>query len=250
MQPERLVPVVCDKCTGTWAFRVGYDGQPSDDSDESHLTQMTVPYGDSLACSMLLAIKSFFDDSFEGGSLDNRFASAYRKLRTGFVPRGTNTPKPYSNLGSLQAMIARGELSVNMVALNCRLFRKHDLWFVSAERVTVLAKTDGKLAEKLIAFVVEPVKIWHEVNPDSMEEKDGSRKAWEVLMKTLGPFRALLKSIELSRGKDMKISENEDGLQFEIWAIGCSELNLIVQRVHVWISTGCPNSHVSDDEVD
>ncbi|KAL3939444.1 MAG: hypothetical protein SGARI_001369 [Bacillariaceae sp.] len=226
--PGRLVPVVCDKCTGTWAFRVGYDGQPPDDSDESHLTQMTAPYGDSVACSMLLAIKSFVDDNFEGDSLDNRFAAAYRKL----------------------PMIASGELSVNMAAFNCHLFRKHDLWFVTAERATVLAKSDDKLAKKLIAFVVEQVMTWHGANPGSMTEKVGSRKAWEVLMKTLGPFRELLRSIELSRGKDMKISENEDGLQFEIWAMGCPELTKIVQRVHVWISTGSLNSDVSDDELD
>lgn len=196
--PERLVPVVCDKCTATWAFRVGYDGQPPDDSDESHLTQMTAPYGDSVACSMLLAIKSFVNENFEGFSLDSRFAATYRRLRTGFLPLGTNTPQPYSNMGPPQGMIVSGELSVNMAAFNCHLFQKHDLWFATAERATVLAKSDEKLAKELMAFVVEQVKTWHEANPESMTEKEGSRKAWEVLRKTLGPFRTLLKSVELS----------------------------------------------------
>ena len=71
---------------------MGYNAQPPDDSDESHLTQMTVPYGDSVACSMLLTIESFVDDKVEGDTLDNRFAATYRNLRTGFLPRGTNTP--------------------------------------------------------------------------------------------------------------------------------------------------------------
>lgn len=238
--PETLIPVVCDKSNTTWAFRVGYEGQSYDDSDPSHFAQMTVPFGDSVACCLLIAVKSLVENNFEGMSLDERFAANYRKLHTGFLSIGTNSPKPYSTLRSLQTMIANGTLKVNMMAFDCHVFRHPDRWFLTEERAIVLAETDRALAEKLLAFVLDKVKIWHEGNPGSMREKDGSREAWKILMKTLGPFSQKLRSVELSCGDDMKISEDEDGILFELWALACPRLGDIVENVKQWIRTGSP----------
>ena len=245
--PEGLIPVVCDKSNSTWAFRVGYEGQPLDDSDRSHFAQMTVPYGDSVACCLLVAIKSFVEDNFEGMSLDERFAANYRKLRTGFLSKGTNSPKPYSNLRRLQTMIAEKKLTVNMAAFDCHLFCHPERWFLTEERAIVLAETDDLLAENLISFVLQEVKRWHEGNPDSMREKDGAREDWNKLIKTLGPFGQKLKSVELSRGDDNKISEDEDGILFELWALACPVLGDIVEHVQRWISTGSPSPHSNNN---
>lgn len=88
--PSTLIPVVCDRVNSTWAFRVGYEDQPDDDSDEDPFARMTGPIGDSVACCLLLAIQSLVEDNFEGYSLDDRFKGAYKTLRTGFLPPGTN----------------------------------------------------------------------------------------------------------------------------------------------------------------
>ena len=67
-----------------------------------------------------------------------------------------------------------------------------------------------------MAFVVAQVKTWHEGHPNAMSEKDGAREAWKNLIKTMGSFAQQLKSIELSRGDHMKISETYDGILFEL----------------------------------
>jgi len=72
------------------------------------------------------------------------------------------------------------------------------------------------LAEKLIAFVLGKVKTWREENPGSTREKDVAREAWTVIIKTLGPLGQKLRSVALSCGDDATISEDENGVLFEL----------------------------------
>jgi hypothetical protein len=248
--PNPLVPVVCDRVNSTWAFRVGYDEQPDDDSDTSHFPKMTAPFGDSVAACLLLAMKSFVEDEFSEPTLNHRFSMAYKALKKGFLAAGTNTPKPYSDLDTLQEMLISGALTLNMNAFNCKMFQKSSKWYLTNERATELAETDEKLANELMDFVVECVKAWHTNNPDSMGEKIGSRDVWVKLFKTFGPFGQQLKSVELNRGEGNAIVTAEDGVVLELWAIACPNLIEVLSRVHQWISTGSPDSPDFSDDSD
>ena len=126
-----IVRVVCDRSNSTWAFRVGFPDQPVNDCDDSNFTKMSGPVGDAVACSLLVAVRSFVEANFQGKSLDELFSEKYLTLRTGFLSRGANTPKPFSNLVLLEQLISEGSLTVNPDTFDCDLFRNSDKWFLT-----------------------------------------------------------------------------------------------------------------------
>jgi hypothetical protein len=95
---EPTVPVVCDKNDATWAFRVGYDGQHAKPLSEADNSRMSKPIGDSIAASLLYAVKSFIETD-KKGDLDALFCQTYGSISTTLPSEGAETPlKPHSSL--------------------------------------------------------------------------------------------------------------------------------------------------------
>lgn len=236
-----IVPLVCDKSNSTWAFRVGYEGQPDDDCNENYIG-MTAPFGGAVSFCLLLALKTFVDDGYAEPSLNLRFEKAYKALKTGFLRPGTNSPKPYADLDGLQEFFVNNKLSLNMEVFDCQTFQLSHKWYLTQERAIELGEADAELAEALMAYVIKEVQTWHNNNPDSMSEKPNSRLAWGELVKTFGPFDQRLKSVEMNLGDDNTVITMEDGVLFELWAIACPELDELLSRVHAWKSSGSPEA--------
>ena len=62
----------------------------------------------------------------------------------------------------------------------------------------MLGDSDEDFAKVVIGRVVKTVKQWHEQHPDSLGEIEDSPVAWNMLLKTLGKFRAPFKSLDSS----------------------------------------------------
>jgi len=249
--PSSLTNAVCDKIYCTWSFRVGSQHHPMNSSDESLIIDMTVPHCNLVACSMLVAIKSFVEDQCQAASMNERFVAQYLKLRTCFLKDCYNLPKPHSNLEPLQALIANGTIAVSMEAFDCHVFRNSDRWFLFEERFIVLSEADEALAVRVTDFVLEQLKDWHEAHPDdSMEERDGTRHVWKKLCQMLGPCQWHLRRTELVCNDSYTISQDDGSIPLELWAIACLLLHKIVYRIQLWILDGISRLGPMDDDDD
>jgi hypothetical protein len=128
---EPTVPAVCDKNDATSAFRVGYDGQHANPISEDDNSRMSKPIGNSIAASLLYAVKSFIETD-KKGDLDALFCQTYGSMSTTRLSEGVETPlKPYSSLSILQALIAKNILHVNMSAFESLFFKLNAEWFLT-----------------------------------------------------------------------------------------------------------------------
>ena len=241
--PQEIhTPVVCDKSPSTWAFRVGYEDQAQDDNDTDHWIQMSVPIGDAVTSCVILAIKSLAESHFQGPALDKLFVSHYSSLRTGYLAAGSYSPKGFADLRLLEALLKKNTIKMDLRKCDCKLFRRHDKWFLTHERITVLGDSDGELAKVIINHVVRSVKEWHEGHPDSLQNNsEKSSYAWNMLLKILGPqFRGQLKSVELDYADDshQALVVSDDGILFEAFALTCGDMDACVQQVNTYIETG------------
>lgn len=68
---------------------------------------MSAPFGDSVTCCILAAIKSLAAGSLDDGiNLDDLFYAKYTALKTPFLPVETQVLRPFSELGGLQRLIS------------------------------------------------------------------------------------------------------------------------------------------------
>jgi hypothetical protein len=231
------VPAVCDKNDATWAFRVGYDGQHANPISEADNSRMSKPIGDSIAASLLYAVKSFIETDKQG-DLDALFCQTYGSMSTTRLSEGAGTPlKPHSFLSILQSLIAKNILHVNMSAFESLFFKLNAEWFLTMESFFSLTEQDDQVAEEIINFVVGSVIDWHKKNPD-IEDAD-CQKQWDALLKSMGPFRHKCKSIQIVYTDDGQILRTkEGGLSMEAWAVSCGGLGGILLQVQRKIATG------------
>lgn len=133
------LPIACEMNDATWAFRVGEPSQPRDDTDRNSFERMTPPFGDSIASSILLAIKKFGEDP--SSDLDAAFRANYLNISRSFLPSEA-AGKPYSDLSSLRKLIESGVLRIDLRKFNCLLFQRRDRWFLTFERAVHLMQED------------------------------------------------------------------------------------------------------------
>ena len=234
------VPVVCDKNEALWAFRVGFQGQnetePSLENETDNL-RMSRPVGDSVACSLLVAVKRFVD---EGGShsLDETFQQVYKSLRTCLL-RHEHVLLPHSSLGRLEDLIRREIVHVKESAFHCPFFQNSSQWYLSMERALALTPEDGDSAAEIVRFVVDSVIQWFQKHPDDMgdDERDFSAE-WQTLGISMGPFHRDLKQIRLSSDNNNHVVQSTDGVELEAWACACGALPIILAKVRRKIETG------------
>lgn len=251
-----LVPIVCDKSPSTWAFRIGFNGQDEADKDIRSFGRMTGPIGDAVTCCVLAAMQSFIQSKSNAGdkgqSLDELFEEKYGGLKVGYLgEEGTKPRKAFSNLSQMQTLIEGGTLSLNQLAFDCELFRRSDMWFLTTERVVELGHSQGdtELANRLIEYIVNSVKTWHEKNPDSLDEIELSRSAWEKILKMLGPHSHRLRSkeLEFAAARNNELVVSDDGILLEAFAVSCKELKKVEIAVRNWIYYGDPSAEESDE---
>lgn len=182
------IPIACDQNEAVWAFRIGYNGQHTLHAQDS-FRGMSAPFGYSVTCCILAAIKSFMANSLDDSiTLDDLFYAKYSALRTSFLPVETRVLRPFSDLGGLQRLISSEVLQVNLQAYDCEFFRRENEWFLTTERALALSHDQDKLASGIIDFVADQVKSWHELHPDSLEVLNESEEARKRLEAFWGPF--------------------------------------------------------------
>jgi hypothetical protein len=233
------IPIACDQNEAVWAFRVGYNGQHTSHAQDS-FRGMSAPFGDSVTCCILAAIKSFMANSLDDSiTLDDLFSAKYSALRTSFLPVETRVLRPFSDLGGLQRLISSEVLQLNLQAYECELFRRENEWFLTTERALALSPDQDKLASCIIDFVADQVKSWHELYPDSLEVLNESEDAWKRLKNSLGPFSHQLKLVAFEFDEDSKtLYRAPGGIPLEEWAFSCGGLPKCVERVWRIIETG------------
>jgi hypothetical protein len=237
---ELSMPVACDQNEAAWAFRIGYKGQHSLQSQEDDFRGMSAPFGDSVTCCILAAIKSFLTDSLDDGiNLDDLFYAKYSALKTSFLPVETRVLRPFSDLGGLQRLVSSVVLQVNLQAYECEIFRRENEWFLTTGRALALSPDQGRLASYIIDFVADRVKSWHEKFPDSLEVLKDSEDSWKRLRVSLGPFSHQLKIVafEFDEGSNT-LYRSPDGILLEEWAFSCGGLPKCVELVGNIIETG------------
>jgi len=201
---------------------------------------MSAPFGDSVTCCILAAIRSLAAGSLDDGiNLDDLFYAKYSALKTPFLPVETQVLRPFSELGGLQRLISSKVLQVNLHVYDCELFRRENEWFLTTERALALAADQGRLASFIIDFVADQVKAWHEKFPDSLDVLKESEDAWEKLRASLGPFSHQLKMVafEFDEGSNT-LYRSPDGIPLEEWAFSCGGLPKCVERVGKIVETG------------
>lgn len=244
---DMKIPIACDTNDFTWAFRVGFEGQDTDDHDDTNFSRMSFPIGDAVLSCVLTAVKSFVDSGYRG-SLDDLFAQQYRNFKTGFLREQVDNPSPHSNLSRLQTLFENKTLNINEDAYDCELFKRQNLWFLTTERPLGLVEGDDLIAESLVTFVVDTVKDWHVQNPDSLQERDDAKEAWKQLLTTFGRFQFKLKTLYLDYGQDeTSLSLADDGIPFETFAVSCGDMPRCLQSVRRWIATGDPESDTTNE---
>jgi hypothetical protein len=111
---NNVVPTICDKNDLTYAFRVGHHGQGQLASPEEGTKRMSKAVGDSVAASLLVAIKQFRDaDGAE--SLDQLFCENFGTISTNLilhemiqagydleVEKPISPPAPYTKLATFR----------------------------------------------------------------------------------------------------------------------------------------------------
>ena len=234
-----FIPIACDQNEAVWAFRVGYNGQHTSNAQDS-FRGMSAPFGDSVTCCILSAIKSFMTNSLDDSiTLDDIFSAKYSSLRTSFLPVETRVLRPFSDLSCLQRLISSGVLQVNLHAYDCEFFHRENEWFLTTERALALSPDQDKLASYIIDFVADQVKSWHELYPDSLEVLNESEEAWTRLEASLGPFSYQLKLIAFEFDEDSKtLYRAPGGIPLDEWAFSCGGLPKCVERVWKIIETG------------
>lgn len=114
---------------------------------------------------------------------------------------------------------------------------------------------DTEFANSLIDYVVTSVKVWHEKNPDSMNEIEEAREAWMKILKMLGPkHRHRLRSKELEftkdEGQNEKLILSDEGIPIEAFAASCADLRRVEVAVRKWITYGDPSLDSDESELD
>ena len=243
------VPVVCDKNPGTYAFRVGFDGQSASSNPEAGTGRMSRSVGDAVVVSLLLAIKQFVESGFTR-VLDELFCENCRLISPALIPhemKETGVPQeqipkniegmsPYSNLTSLEASIRQGVVRINMDKFHCRFFALRAEWFLSTERVRALSPGDRDLAEAIVSFVVDSLKKFYHKSEET--EYHDSEVHWNTLIRRMGPFRGLLTAIRLEMDDCGNIIQSPKGLPLKAWASSCAEMERIDSAVAKKIMTG------------
>ena len=242
-------PIACEVSNATWAFRVGGFANRVP-SKEDGFANLSVPFGDAVASSILLAIKTFLERG-QQGNLDEIFVDIYEnRLKTTYLPEGSSLPKAHSMLKHLQTLIVKGVLPVKLETFNCEFFRRCDFWYLTGERAnTTLVEDQQDIAVKLIELITNGIKDWHKKNPRSIHTLPESEKAWRTLVQSFGPYGHRLKAIALDWNEDdgnMEVSE--DGIELETWAVSSANLPQLLKEVQWTIATGSSTDPDLEDE--
>ena len=237
---ELSFPVACDRNEAVWSFRIGYRGQHRLLDQKNDFRGMSAPFRDSVAYCILAAIKSMLEDSlYHDSNLDDLFCAKYKTLQTPFIPIPSQNLHPFSALSGLHQLISNKILNVNLQAYECELFQNNKEWFLTTERALALAPDEGMLASRIIDFLADQIKCWHEKFPNSVEVLKESEDAWERLRTCLGPFFYQLKLVAFELDEETnKLYRSPDGVPLEEWAYSCGGLPKCVERVEETIETG------------
>ena len=240
-------PVICDVNDSTWAFRIGFQDQDDNDTNESSFAFMSIPIGDAVACSMLAAVKSFVEGGLEEDSLSEIFSRKYSELKSSFLGIDVKRPESYSNdLRKLETLIRNNVLPMKLDAYECEIFWRQNKWFLTLERPLSLVDGDDEMADFVCNYVIQSVKEWHEANlqmlhsdTNSLNEISASQRAWKQLLRSLGPFCFRLKNVDFEFDeKSSSLTRSDDGIPFESWALSCETLPRIVCEAEEWITSG------------
>lgn len=216
------IPVVCDRNEYVWAFQIGSLGQHENPSSNGGLTGMSLAFGDSLICCVLLALKYFTNDPTT--NLDAYFDQEYNKMNMSLLEVSNHELLPFARLGKLQRLFESGVLSIDAAAIdNCEIFRRRQEWFLTTEKRLQLSESDQEFADLLIDQVVNKVLVWHNSNPDSIEKIDESEQAFKKILETLGVHRSRLVRVRLEwNEEDNTVMKDDEGTEFELWAVSCA----------------------------
>lgn len=236
---ELTVPVACDKNDATWAFRVGYEGQHAVAPSLNEIDNkcMSMPIGDSIASSFLIAVKDFIEQHHQG-NLDQLFYQTYASLNTALLDSNNDPPNPHSSLATIQSIITDGILPVRMEAFKSPFFRLQAEWFLTMEQPLSLTEQDGEIAEEIIEFVVDHVIQWYKENIEA--DVADSQTQWQTFVNCMGPFCQELRAVRLLLMDNGSIvrAENDKGLALEAWASSCGGLPDILSKVERKIRSG------------
>jgi hypothetical protein len=236
---DGAAPIACKVGNATWAFRVG--GFASHvQSKEDGFANLSVPFEDAVASSILLATKTFLKQDRQG-KLDEIFVDIYEnRMKTNYLPEESRRPETHAMLKHLQTLVVEGVLPVKLETFNCELFCRCDLWYLTGERAnTTLVEDQQDMAAQLIDLITNDIKEWHKEHPGSTQSLSASETAWRTLVQCLGPYGHRLKAIALDwNEEDGNMEVAEDGIKLEAWAVSSSNLPLLLKQVQRTIATG------------
>jgi hypothetical protein len=246
---DGAAPIACEVSNATWAFRVG--GFASHvQSKEDGFANLSVPFGDAVASSILLAIKTFLEQDRQG-KLDEIFVDIYEnRMKTNYLPDETSRPEAHAMLKHLQTLVVEGVLPVKLETFDCEFFRRCDSWYLTGERAnTTLVEDQQDMAAQLIDLITNDIKEWHKEHPGSTQTFPASEKAWRTLVQCLGPYGHRLKAIALDwNEEDGNMEVADDGIELEAWAVSSSNLPLLLKQVQWTIATGSSTDPDLEDE--
>lgn len=222
-----VAPTACEQRDSTYAFRVGYVGQNEDPHARSEHPRefigMSNVFGQSVAFSVLWAVKTFVEKDMEG-DLSELFKEKFLSLRRNFL-ENADPPKPHGDLSKLQSLIMDGTIRPNMDAFDCVLFDRHNEWYLTFERDLVLCDGQDELAKQVIDFLTQSIVHWHNGHPDAVEVPAKSIAAWDAIVHALGVYGVIFKKKQFEfDDKSGKLVPCDEGNSMEELATSCIAL--------------------------
>ena len=155
-----MLPIACDATNLFMAFRVGVDGQhlrPQFELEED-VPKMSVPLGVAVSGCLLASVFDYVNGGRKG-SLSTLFLEKYANTwKLQYAPKGHKL-KPYRDLSKLQALLGEEQVSINIEAFNCELFKRQSEWFLTTtKRAAKLHKSSETAAKEIAGFILTWVR--------------------------------------------------------------------------------------------
>lgn len=236
-----MLPIACDATNLLMAFRVGEDGQhvrPQFELEDD-VAKMSVPVGDAVSACLLASVFDYVKGGRKG-SLNNLFLHKYtNNLKLQYAPKGHKL-KPYCDLSKLQALLDEEQVSINEEAFNCELFKRQSEWFLTTERAAKLHESQEAAAKEIVAFIVAWVQQWHRSHPINTGSPQNTPMMWKKISRMMGSFEYMLREVYLEQKEDSNlfVSTEDDGVELEVFALSCTDLEECHNKVLLKVETG------------